>query len=261
MIHPRYITGTLVIGMLMMLIPTKGFAVENISSECTDAIYQSLAHEERMFRSVIFGQQKSEDLSIGSVRYDKEHATWIKKAEDEWQSLNENKDATTWSDSLMDDEADVPERRGIVEWRKTPTSDLIPSMLQSFRALQCRLQAVCMTSTASQGAKDEKTVKVQPDGCLEFEMDTMKACDVTNFGRVGAGTCDAVTEAILAREEKMLQLLVMYDAAYRTLLQFSGTFEGFMEDFRFPLLEPLWQMVRTMGALDNLPCFTAQCNE
>ena len=128
MLHSRFITGTLVIGILVTLIPTKSLAVENTSGDCTDTIYQSLAHEERMFRSVIFGQQKAEKLSIGSVRFDKEYDTWIKKSSSEWRSLNEGNEGLTWSNTLVDEQADVPERRGIVEWRKTPTSDLIPSM-------------------------------------------------------------------------------------------------------------------------------------
>jgi hypothetical protein len=224
-------------------------------------VYNALGHEDRIFRSVIFGQQKSKDLPAGSVRYDKEYDTWIKKSPNEWRSVNEGNEGLTWSDFLMDEQGDTPARRGIVEWRKTPTSDLIPSMVQSFRALQCKLQAVCLASTASQSAGDKETVKVQPDGCLEFEIKTMTACQTPNFGQAGAGSCNTVSDAILAREEKMLQLIVSYDAAYRTLLQFSGTFEGFLADFRFPLLDPIWQMVRTMGALDNLSCFLAQCNE
>lgn len=249
--------------LIALAIPSMVYAQENVSGQCTEQVYQRLGHEDRYFRSVVFGQKKAADLPTGSVRYDKEFDTWIKKGSNQWRTVSEGNEGLTWSDTLMDEQGDVAARNGLVEWRKTPTSDLIPAMVQSFRALQCRLRAVCLAAAASQQANvdEEDTVKIQPEGCLEFEMQTLTACTTPNIGQVGAGTCDQVTEAILAREEKMLQLVVTYDAAYRTLLQFAGTFEGFMDDFRFPLLDPLWQMVRTMGALDNLPCFTAQCNE
>ncbi len=36
---------------------------------------------------------------------------------------------------------------------------------------------------------------------------------------------------------------------------------GFLAEFRFPLLNPLWQTVRTLGGLTNIPCFLSQCDE
>ncbi|MES2907253.1 MAG: RNA polymerase sigma factor region1.1 domain-containing protein, partial [Pseudomonadota bacterium] len=102
-------------------------------------------------------------------------------------------------------------------------------------------------------AEDDEPVKVQPDGCIEFEMPQMKACKTVELTTFDNGACNGQARTIVDRETRMLELLFAYDASYRTLMQFAGTFEEFLTDFRFPLLQPLWQMVRTLGEFDNLP--------
>lgn len=92
-------------------------------------------------------------------------------------------------------------------------------------------------------------------------MPIFDSCRVSDLNSFNQGGCTTQVQLILARETKMLELLFAYDASYRSLMQLAGTFEGFLSDFRFPLLQPLWQMVRTLGQLDNLPCFLAECNE
>lgn len=249
------------IGLLAVIIlPTSARAQDIVRSACITDVYEHISREERMYRSVVLGQKKSADLPIGSVRIDEDFDTWIKTANNAWRSLDH--DGLTWSNTLMDEQADVPDRRGLLEIRKTPTSDLIPALAQSVRALQCRLRSVCMAAQDSVGLGEDASLKVQPTGCIEFEFKAFDGCrEQSTIADTLANVCDTAIDATLERERKFLELLVTYDAAYRSLMQFSGMFEGFMDDFRFPLLEPLWQAVRALGALDGLPCFSAQCDE
>lgn len=262
--------GLLLLTSLSTSLAPAASAQNVVTASCLTQMYDRMAHEERLFRSVLFGQKESADLPPGSVRFSDEedvYATWLKTDTNQWRSLDPGYEGTTWSDALMDEEADVPARRGIFETRTTPTSDMIPSLLQSMRALQCRLRAVCDAARLSQAEMDKPEedrmdpLLVQPDGCLEFELPLMEACTANDITEIGPGTCDSAIQAILEREEKLLHMTVAYDAAYRTLAQFAGIFEGFLDEFRFPLLEPLWQMVRALGSLDGLPCFTGQCDE
>lgn len=232
------------------------------TTACLQQTENALAHEKRVYRAVLFGQKKAEDLPKGSVRSDAEGNTWIKKDTNSWNSLSKGFEGTTWSDSLMDDRADVKPRRGLFEIRKAPTSDLIPSITQAMRAYQCRLDAVCESARMSQSApKNTTTLKVQPAGCIEFDEPVFDQCKDNSQLTVGASTCPDIVNTMLDQEEKTLVLLIAYDASYRTLLQFEGTFEGFLQDFRFPLLEPLWQTVRVIGNLAHIPCFIGQCDE
>jgi hypothetical protein len=229
---------------------------------CAEAVYTELGREERLYRSVIFGLAKSEALPISSTLTDKKGNRWLKTKENEWRSTDAGYQGTTWRDEFMEEQRDVPARRGILEVRQALSSELIPSVLQAVRASQCRMYAVCDAARASDSAKDdEEEVTVQPDGCIEFELPVMDACRTSELSSFNQGGCISQVQTIIDRETRMLELLFAYDASYRTLMQFAGTFEGFLSDFRFPLLQPLWQMVRTLGQLDNLPCFLAECNE
>lgn len=238
--------------------------VEGTASECTAAINYKLGREQRQLRAAIFGQQKAADLPLGSVRFDFVYKEpWIKIKPNEWRSLGPSSVSETLDDWNMDNDADVRARRGILETRKAMTSELIPPILQVVRAAQCRMRSTCLLIKEARDPKNwgGMGVKVYSPGCKEFEANSIDACFTTDISSIDAGTCDATVDMIMDREMKMLELALSYDAAYRSLLQFSGTFEGFLDDFRFPLLQPLWQMVRAVGALDDLPCFISQCDE
>jgi hypothetical protein len=230
------------------------------TTECLSQTYDALAHEKRVYRSVLFGQKKSKDLPTGSVRFDKDGNTWLKKDTNRWVSLL--KDSNAKADLWMDDHADVDVRRGIMEIRKAPTSDLIPAITQAFRAYQCRLTAVCDAGLKSQTTETgTTTIKVQPEGCIELEEPVLTSCKKNIQPTVGTDTCSSIVSSMLDQEQQTLSLLIAYDASYRTLYQFEGIFEGFLQDFRFPLIEPLWQTVRAIGGLSHIPCFLGQCDE
>jgi len=244
-----------------VIVPT--VSAQNVNTPaCLTQTYDALAHEKRLYRSVLFGQKKSGDLPKGSVRFDIEGNTWIKKDINSWRSLDDSFKNTTWSDGLMDDRADVPARRGILEIKKTPTSDLIPAITQAFRAYQCRLQSVCGAALQSQSsATGATTLTINTDGCIELAQPVLSACKNNTQLSAGPDTCLQIIDSMLDQEEQALVLLVSYDASYRTVVQFTGMFEGFLTDFRFPLIEPLWQTVRAIGNFSNIPCFIGQCDE
>jgi hypothetical protein len=154
-------------------------------------------------------------------------------------------------------------RRGLLEVLKAPTSELIPPLVQSLRALQCRLRAVCMAGRASQNPKAGATVSVQPEGCLALEFPTFQGCKLKDqtFADVKGGNCEKTVDVILDQEINLLHLAVGYDAAYRSLYQFGGMFEDAMREFRFPILTPIWQAVRALSNIAGLPCFLSQCEE
>ncbi|HVW66993.1 MAG TPA: hypothetical protein VHA78_04680 [Candidatus Peribacteraceae bacterium] len=257
----RLITAGLLCSLLTTFAPP--VSAQNITTvSCTAQTYDAMAHEQRLYRSVLFGQKQSGDLPVGSVRYDSDGNAWIKKGANSWQTLASGYTGTTWSDILMDQQSDVPARRGIFETRKTLTSDLIPPLTQAFRAFGCRLRAVCGTEMASQQSDDQTTqVQVQPVGCIEFTEQVLPACRGAQQGSVSVDSCENSVNAILDHERALLTLTIAYDSAYRTLLQFEGVFAGFLTDFQFPLLQPLWQTVRAVGAFSKLPCFLGQCDQ
>lgn len=231
--------------------------------ECQQETFDLIAHEKRIERSVLFGQKPAKESEIGSVRFDRKGNAWMKKDTNAWNSLAAGYQDTTWSDSFVDNQADVDPRRGLFEQKRTSTSDLIPALTQTFRAYQCRLRAVCAVATLSQtdDAKGKTKIDVQPDGCIKIPMPVLKDCTNGAQATVSATSCDDAVDSVLAQEQQIMVLLTSYDSAYRTLLQFQGVFEGFLSSFRFALVNPLWQTVRVIGGLTHLPCFLSQCDE
>ncbi len=226
---------------------------------CRMQFEERLSHEERVFRSVIFGAPRIERMEPGNVLYDKEGNAWMKISDDAWKSPDMPDE--TWTDSIMDNEREIESRYGLLETRRALSSEVIPATLQAVRALQCRLRAVCMTVTESREKEAGDSVTVEPPGCIEFEMPVFEGCIKLDTALVESSFCDTTSDMLVDRESRMLEMIVAYDAAYRSLLQFAGIFEGFLTDFRFPLLQPLWQMVRAVGQLDGIPCFLAECSE
>lgn len=253
-----FITG-LLFALLMETAPVT-FAQNIDTVACSTQTYSAMAHEQRFYRSVLFGQKASADLPIGSVRYDKNGNAWLKKGTNIWNSLIQG---NPFSDGEIDSIADVPARRGIFEVKQSLTSDLIPPLTQAFRAFTCRLRAVCDTVTESQRVDANTTkISVQPDGCIKFDdVDVFPACRSGDQTAVSSDSCNQAVNAILDRERALLTLTVAYDSAERTLMQFQGVFEGFLSDFRFPLLNPLWQTVRVIGGFNNISCFLGQCDQ
>lgn len=253
--------------LLTLLLPSEHARAQDLTDNaCAVQIYAGLATEHRVFRSVLYGQLAAQAEPIGNVRYDKEGNPWLKTAYNEWKSLAKGYEGTTWRDILMDEQGAAPPRRGLFERKRAVTSDILPEVIQSVRALQCRLRAVCELARESRGLPPETNtdfpILIQPLGCIEQEMLPMKQClPRLDVAEVTIAACDEAVKSILDREMKLLEMQIAYDAAYRTLLQFAGQMEGFMEDFRLPLLQPLWQTVDALSGFDGMTCFLSQCDE
>lgn len=250
------------------------------AASCMTNLYDAFGREQRLERAVLFGQPAAKDAPLQSVRYDNGGNAWIKRATNSWRSTAEGFSGTTWSDARMQQEGErdllctgnsdglqsscvkLP-RRGIFETRKTPTSDLIQPIVQSIRALQCRLEAVCQVAALSPGKEKGAMITVSPEGCLPMTFPVFEGCRAItpDVFSIVPGSCEAARTQLVEREMQLLTLATSYDASYRSLAQFAGIFQQFLTQFRFPLIEPLWQTVRMLGGLKGMPCFQAECNE
>jgi hypothetical protein len=240
----------------------EGDETHSFPAVCKADYEQRLGFEQRLFRSTVFGSPEIQWFEPGNVLYDKEGNTWMKISDDAWQSPDIPDE--TWTDSIMNDEREIEPRFGILETRRALSSEVLPNMLQAVRAYQCRLRATCMTVAESREEDPEEenaTLDIQPPGCIEFEMPVFQGCIDVDSVLIESLACDDAADLLIEREIRMLEMIIGYDAAYRSLLQFAGIFEGFLTDFQSPLLQPLWQMVRAAGSLDGIPCFLAECNE
>lgn len=247
---------------------------------CVQDLYAAFGREHRLARAVLFGTPSAERAPITSVFYDEEGNPWVKTDDDAWKSPADDNADDTWPDARMDDmrERDLLcrdnenplaascvtlPRRGIFEIKKTPTSDLIHPIVQTVRALQCRLRAVCDVASESPGKERGDTITIEIDGCLPMTYPVMEGCRelTSTASNTLPGNCQAARRELVQREMQLLRLTVSYDASYRSLAQFAGMFQEFLTQFRLPLIEPIWQMVRAFGGLQGIPCFQAECNE
>ncbi len=281
MIARRLIAGPLLCSLLLPICAWAQNAVDApTNAECLSDLYDAFGREQRLERAVLFGRPRAEDAPVTSVFYDDNSDPWVKTGDDEWTSPSDEFDGETWTNDDMDSQSEsdllcqnnTPEiqescvklpRSGIFEVRKTPTSDLIQPTVQTLRALQCRLRAVCELAARSPKKASGETITIEIDGCLPMTFPVMDGCrnvtpDITN---TLPGNCQAARRALVQREMQLLTLTISYDASYRSLAQFAGMFQEFLVQFRFPLIEPIWQAVRMLGGLKNIPCFQAECNE
>lgn len=230
---------------------------------CLQETYDRLAAEQRQFRGVLLGEHAALSLPKGAVRFDRDGRAWRKTADDTWKTVAAMP-VQARTDAAMEENREFPLRRGIFETRGILTSDLLPPILLSFQALQCRTAAVCMAAEASQRAQAADLVTIQPRGCIAFTFPRLRRCGGGSEGLTLAGTqigtCRQARESLLTHEENALKMLVAYDASYRSLLRYAGTFDALLTAFHTPLLLPFWQMARVFDGFRALPCFNGQCD-
>ncbi len=249
-----------------------------LADACKTQTEDALAREDRFYRRVLFGFVRASEETIGGVRYDKEGNAWFKSGANAWRSQAKGFTGTTWSDTLMDQQVErdwlQPDdartfRRGIFATRGVLTSELIPPITQSFRALQCRTYSVCEAVLKSLNGEESNqgTYIVRVPGCRDIPISSLPACKPQDQNKLAVldrstvlASCAPMVEALLKRESEMLTLSVTYDAAYRSLLQFAGTFDDFLSVFRLDLLRPVRQSLPLLQQLSRIPCFLAQCN-
>lgn len=261
----RCITVGPILGALLLAtaLPARGQEASQGLDPCVAAYRDALGSEERFFRTVIYGQPSAANARSGTVRYDSDGNAWVKIAPNSWRSLGPG--TAQRSDAQMGSDREHPDRHGLVEIREALTSEaFITPATQSLRALRCRMAAVCQAAEASEFA-DSSIITVQPLGCLPVEMPVFAACDFS--GRATEGTrnsalanCYSDVSATMLMEADLLRMTSAYDSGYRSLLQFSGSFEGFIDDVRDPILQPMQRAVDMFLELRQLPCFISECN-
>ncbi|MBI3618716.1 hypothetical protein HY213_01635 [Candidatus Peregrinibacteria bacterium] len=244
---------------------------------CRVQLQARLGKEQRLERRMLFGLQPAKDALEGAVRTDEAGGTWIKTANDQWAA-----NGRTITDAVMDTivERDPlsmsasPLRRGIFETKGVLTSELVPPLTQTFRALSCRVRAVCDAATrAVHGERPsaEGIYLIQTPGCRIIPVAALPACTfipnvpkelTIDFGTAAdiAASCEPVANQLLDREAQLLTLAVTYDAAERSLLQLAGNFDQFTLLFSIDLLHPIEQSMTLIEQLSRIPCFLAQCN-
>lgn len=260
-----FIVGT-VMGIGLSLIPLsqeRSLAQVADNENCASAINNAVASETRLFRAVLYGMPKAERAAIGSLRYDGDGNPWVKTGVSQWRSVD-----AEIGDSDMDARAEFADRQGLFQTHRVLTSELLPFMLDSFYSLDCNLHKTCdfVEQSFDQDAASPQTATSKPDGCREFEGETLPLChlkrdDNDTAGQEGfvVGYCGQLAKQTLAREALMLRTAAEYDASYRTMLQFAGEFDLFLSQFRTPIANTIRQTAGVIGWLNRIPCFAASC--
>jgi hypothetical protein len=269
--------------LIAALLPLHALAQSGSSSStplpdaCRMSVESVLSKEHRLYRRALYGLSPAAEESPGAVHYDVEGNAWIKTDAGRWNTQAKGFEGTTWSDALMDKQVErdplAPDdkatfRRGIFSTRGVLTSELVPPLTQSFRALQCRILSVCEAMKRSMTGEKPKDgiFAIAIAGCRELPVPALTACKLPDTVADAAtqasmfASCDSIAESLLSRESELLTLSVTYDAGYRSLLQFAGTFDDFLSVFRLDLLQPIRQSLPLLQQLSRIPCFIAQCN-
>ena len=266
------------IALLTTFMATPVAHAQRAADECRQKTNYEVAREHRLYRSYLFGKRNAEDAPVGDVRYDTDGWAWIKRdsSSTPWQNSNPDNQGLRWSNSVMDENdehADILPLIGIFETKRTSTSELIPYLLHSIRALDCRLKTLCEISRLSEtesGSEPEPVdiSSIQVLGCIEFtEAQTWPEChfesnpDARNIDQGDTRSyCESITQQLMDREMQLLKLVVEYDAGFRSLLQLAGNFDIFLREFRWPLSVTVRQAVELIGQLGRIPCFLSSCD-
>lgn len=250
-----------------LLLPAALSAKQLDINACMTQVQNAMGARQRFYRAVVFGEPAAKDSPQGSVRYDKDGDPWIKKADNAWQFSND-KGSTTQSDDNIDKTSEFPPRIGWLEVKKATTSELLPPVLQSMRALQCKMAQVCPLLLDSLGTEKTDQINVHIAGCSDEKLTPFSACqpedpttDQPSYTQQDGleEQCESLASTILNRERGLLRLMIAYDAAERTLYQFMGISGTFISELKTTLLGPVWQAARAFEQLGRIPCFTAQC--
>ncbi len=276
----------LILGLSLLSAPARMVATEvetkDPVQQCLRDITGRVAQQQRIFRSVLLGRQQASVELEGTTRFDEAGQAWIKTGENRWVSATGDPiedaelDARTEWEGINDPSADASlrsHRPGLLEVREALTSDLLPGVIESYRALRCRLSMVCAGLQA--GPDDPSPLTVQTPGCEPLTMEPIRSCQFANAAKDPEGSslalvdpqgqstvrvhCGPLIEQVARDEARMVSLAVSYDASVRSILQFAGQFDSFIDSWRSDVLTPLDQTVSLVHQLSRIPCFLAQC--
>lgn len=169
----------------------------------------------------------------------------------------------------MESEDELEPRKGIFETRRIMTSDLVPYLTQAYRALKCRSTMICKIAEMSleQDGNEPQEITIVVPGCIEERRMTFAGCHLVAAESHKVEKADLLTycrlvrDDLVVRERDLLKLTTEYDAAYRSLLQFSGQMDAFLQEFRWPIINSLRKAAQLVGSLYRIPCFIASCDE
>jgi hypothetical protein len=260
--------------LLALLLPPQVASAD--IGECKQRVNNALGRELRLYRNVLFGKPRAEDSKAGEVRYDTKGRAWIKTSERStpWRNSDPDQQGLQWSDTVMDEQDEHAESLplvGIFETKRMTTSELIPYLLQSIRAFECRALTLCNVVRASEGfdvgADAQDLEALQQLGCIEYKnLKSFPECHLVkeNSSQLekvdGRGYCNEMVEQTMRRERDLLKLVVEYDAGFRSLLQFAGNFDIFLKEMRWPLANTVRQATELIGSLKRIPCFISSCD-
>ncbi|MDD5103012.1 MAG: hypothetical protein PHX93_01280 [Candidatus Peribacteraceae bacterium] len=260
------------LALLLLILPVISWSEPVVNADvatCRALVEKALSKEQRLYRSVLFGQKKAQDAPINEIRFDTDGIPWIKEKDNTWRSVSPGYEDTDRSDTQMSDRNELPVRKGIFETRRVATSDLVPYLTQAYRALKCRSTIVCkvVENSLGQGSAEPQEVIVTVPGCIEEKRKTFPGCHLYAAERSRVEEADLLTycrlvrDGMVEREKDLLKLTTEYDASYRSLLQLSGHMDAFLQEFRWPLTNSLRKTAELVGALYRIPCFIASCDE
>ncbi|MBI2635996.1 hypothetical protein HYW84_01590 [Candidatus Peregrinibacteria bacterium] len=259
---------------------------------CNNALRERLAQQQRILRQIWFGRKAASELPVNSVRWDANGVSWMKMEPDVWRAPAKGNDPAARNDAQIDSTTEWEgmneknpsgnriERIGIFEQKQQITSELIPELTQSFRAFQCRAAMVCETAYRSfllEEPDEQGLISVLTPGCDDMVAEPIAECRFGNadsdegdkihnsadgFAETVVRTeCGPLVKQLADREAAFLRVAVSYDAAVRSLMQSSGSFDEFLRALRADVLAPLEQTMPLLSKLGRIPCFSSQCNE
>jgi hypothetical protein len=242
---------------------------------CRSQINAFLKRESAVFDARLFGTKRAADEPEGATRTAFDGTLYLKTEEDTWASSgatmsNADMDGATAYDLLPAPGTGSPAVPfpGILETRKALTSDLLPHLTQSFRAFLCRVESVCKAAELAlmkRADGNSATVKVTVPGCREMELPVLNRCVpnpvtfILNDQATLPHYCGPVAEDLILFQESKLLFLAHEDASHRTLRQFAGYLEPFLNIVRFPFVQPFRQVTSFVGQWSGISCFLSHC--
>lgn len=224
----------------------------------------------------IFGinENAAKQAPAGTTLADEDGTLWIKiyipeEGTNEWVKAMSNQtdeDMKFNEKEASGPSAELQAQRGIFDTQRTLTSELIPFLVSSMRTFQCRLQYACGTVNASINTNDAQSVTLEIPGCISEERPLVPTCrfaveekqesEAANMKQY----CSTIGDELLKREADLLKFAVEYDAAYRTILQFAGTFDVSLQELKWPLSFTIRQATGIIGQYSRIPCFLGNCD-
>lgn len=157
-------------------------------------------------------------------------------------------------------------RTGILETKGRLTSELVTPVVESYRVLQCRMNAVCNAMNQSFAVAGNTPLTLRQFGCTDGSVGSFGECSFKDrpftqkeFDDL-AQECARLVTTSLGAERSVLTLAFSYDSGYRSMLQFAGMIDWFQGDLPRETMQPLRDMVKMLGKLHEIPCFIGQCD-